>query len=340
MNSATADCNRRTAPRDPSLDVARALSMVYIIVLWHLLSYTGAFSFVPYGGEYITSVFLGLFFIISGYLLKSKYDITGRAALKKYLTRRVLRIMPIYAVALASFVMVAMCTPREALFAFLGLSSFIPPQPMTLWFVSMILFFYVCFLVSGLRCKYVVWTAVYALIIVASHFYDGIDPRLILYFPCFIFGIFLQKIGRTEQLTKGGGTLFVLSVLALLLIESPAPALDRLLTICLAISASVLLLSLSERAARIKGVNVAAGFIAYSSLVAYMFHRQLMMVFIHFYWPGSSNGRLIYVLLICAPAVILFGYAGQKIYDLTLNFLLGLGQRRSPGIPSATDRQA
>ena len=71
--------------------------MVYIIVLWHLLSYTGAFSFVPYGGEYITSVFLGLFFIISGYLLKSKYDITGRAALKKYLTRRVLRIMPIYA---------------------------------------------------------------------------------------------------------------------------------------------------------------------------------------------------------------------------------------------------
>ena len=179
--------------------------MVYIIVLWHLLSYTGAFSFVPYGGEYITSVFLGLFFIISGYLLKSKYDITGRAALKKYLTRRVLRIMPIYAVALASFVMVAMCTPREALFAFLGLSSFIPPQPMTLWFVSMILFFYVCFLVSGLRCKYVVWTAIYALIIVASHFYDGIDPRLILYFPCFIFGIPLQKIGRTEQLTKGGG---------------------------------------------------------------------------------------------------------------------------------------
>ncbi|MFR2062417.1 MAG: hypothetical protein ACLS37_11370, partial [Alistipes sp.] len=88
-------------------------------------------------------------------------------------------------------------------------------------------------------------------------------------------------------------------------IESPAPALDRLLTICLAISASVLLLSLSERAARIKGVNVAAGFIAYSSLVAYMFHRQLMMVFIHFYWPGSSNGRLIYVLLFCAPAVIL-----------------------------------
>lgn len=172
--------------------------MVYIIVLWHLLSYTGAFSFVPYGGEYITSVFLGLFFIISGYLLKSKYDITGRAALKKYLTRRVLRIMPIYAVALASFVMVAMCTPREALFAFLGLSSFIPPQPMTLWFVSMILFFYVCFLVSGLRCKYVVWTAIYALIIVASHFYDGIDPRLILYFPCFIFGISLQKIGRTE----------------------------------------------------------------------------------------------------------------------------------------------
>ena len=45
---------------------------------------------------------------------------------------------------------------------------------------------------------------IYALIIVASHFYDGIDPRLILYFPCFIFGISLQKIGRTGQLTKGG----------------------------------------------------------------------------------------------------------------------------------------
>lgn len=200
-----ADYNQAAAPRDRSLDIARALAMFYIIVLWHLLGYTGAFSFVPYGGEYITSVFLGLFFVISGYLLAAKYRITGSTELKRFVSSRVLRIMPLYALSLATFAILSYCTVRTALLALTGLSTFIPPQPYTLWFVAMLLVFYLGFMVSGLRYCYAIWGGMYGLCLTATQFYDGIDPRLFLYFPCFIFGVFLQKRGRTSLITRGGG---------------------------------------------------------------------------------------------------------------------------------------
>lgn len=314
-----ADYNQAAAPRDRSLDIARALAMFYIIVLWHLLGYTGAFSFVPYGGEYITSVFLGLFFVISGYLLAAKYRITGSTELKRFVSSRVLRIMPLYALSLATFAILSYCTVRTALLALTGLSTFIPPQPYTLWFVAMLLVFYLGFMVSGLRYCYAIWGGMYGLCLTATQFYDGIDPRLFLYFPCFIFGVFLQKRGRTSLITRGGVLLFCLTVAALLLFKTPHPAAQTFLTILLSISGAVTTLWLCSLLTRFKGIVAVAGFIAYSSMVAYLFHRQVMHLMIYIYWPDNATGRLVYVLLLCMPAVILFGYVGQKIYDLCLN---------------------
>lgn len=56
-------------------------------------------------------------------------------------------------------------------------------------------------------------------------------------------------------------------------------------------------------------------------MVAYLFHRQIMHVFIYFYWPAQPYVQLLYVLFLCTPVVILFGYAGQKLYDLCLHAL-------------------
>lgn len=314
------DCKQPTT-RDHSLDIARASAMLYIIVLWHLIGYTSAFSLVPYGGEYITSVFLGLFFVISGYLLDAKYRITDPGALKRFVDSRVLRIVPLYALALGTFVILGYCTPRTALLALFGLSVFIPPQPTTLWFVAMLLIFYLCFLVSGRRYRYVAWAAFYALVVTAAQFYNGIDSRLILYFPCFVFGIFLHERGRSTRITRGGVALFCLTIAALLLPKAPHPFVQTVLTISLAVSGAVTILALCSRLARNRGVIAVTGFIAYSSMVAYLFHRQIMHVFIYFYWPEQPYVQLLYVLFLCTPVVILFGYAGQKLYDLCLHAL-------------------
>lgn len=330
-----ADCKQTTAPRDRSLDVARALAMFYIIVLWHLLGYTGTLSLVPYGGEYITSVFLGLFFVISGYLLAAKYRITGSTELKRFVRSRVMRIMPLYALSLGTFAFLSYCTVQTALLAFTGLSTFIPPQPYTLWFVAMLLVFYLTFMVSGLRYRYALWCGMYGLCIAASQFYDGIDPRLFLYFPCFVFGIFLQQHGRTAPTTRGGVLLFCLTVTALILLKTPPPFVQTLLTIILTLSGAVTALWICGLLARIKGIVPIAGFIAYSSMVAYLFHRQIMHVMIYIYWPEPSTVRLCYIMLVCAPIIILFGYTGQKIYDRCLNALLD-GRHRQKHAPCAS----
>lgn len=85
--------------RDNSLDIARALSMLYIVGVWHLNNYTQSFDLAPWG-EYVKNASLGLFMFLSGYLLGGRYVVKDTKSLWHFMKKRVLRIMPLFALSL------------------------------------------------------------------------------------------------------------------------------------------------------------------------------------------------------------------------------------------------
>lgn len=94
----------RAAPRAeklPYIDLLRGLSALYIVGFWHLMNYTAQFR--GYANELThrtTVVVLGLFVFLSGHLLAQSRLAPGLAGLKRFLTRRLLRIYPLYLAAL------------------------------------------------------------------------------------------------------------------------------------------------------------------------------------------------------------------------------------------------
>ena len=67
--------------------------------------------------------------------------------LARFFKRRFLRLYPLHVLALIGFVLVWLTDARTAVKAALGLSMFIPPAPMTLWYVAMIV---VCYALAPL----------------------------------------------------------------------------------------------------------------------------------------------------------------------------------------------
>ncbi|MBE9203854.1 acyltransferase family protein [Synechocystis salina LEGE 06099] len=125
------------------IDILRAISMLWIVGYWHLFNYTEAFSYYDNNlTKFVTYVALGLFVFISGYLIGVKEEFRTVEQVKKFLVKKIFRIYPLYAVAL---LITSYRGPdsSDTIVKGLGLiSMFWKPAPLTFWFISMIINFY------------------------------------------------------------------------------------------------------------------------------------------------------------------------------------------------------
>ena len=92
--------------RDISIDIIRAISMIYVIAIWHLSNYTQTFSLEGTFPYCITVAIMGTFMFVSGFLLKGKYNITGKDDVINFFKKRFIRIIPLYILAASYYVMV------------------------------------------------------------------------------------------------------------------------------------------------------------------------------------------------------------------------------------------
>lgn len=127
------------------IDIARALAMLYIIGFWHLKDYLSpdikeALTFK--GSNDITNIMLGAFMFISGMLL-SRYKFDKMGDVFSFLYKRMKRFYILYFIAALLFYFSGII-PELKIFVttVLGISSYILPQPYTLWFISMLFSFY------------------------------------------------------------------------------------------------------------------------------------------------------------------------------------------------------
>lgn len=135
--------------RDVTFDVVRSISIISIVLGWHLLDYLDDISYktsLIWGS--LTYMSLATFSLMSGYFLK-RNKIECYADVFRFYKKRFARFWCLFFVAslslyIASFVAGNPWYPSfiNFIMSLFGLSAFFKPLPATLWFMVIMTFFY------------------------------------------------------------------------------------------------------------------------------------------------------------------------------------------------------
>ncbi|MGE3746817.1 MAG: acyltransferase [Sphingomonadaceae bacterium] len=211
--------------RSVAIDFIRAFSILWIVGLWHVIDYLPEVGQARNAVTYrITVALLGLFVLVSGYLMGRKDVAFEARSLRGFYVGRFGRIYPPFIVACLLFAICKLSTPLPLIKAALLGAMLWGPPPNTLWFIAMIALFYAAtplFIIARRNPPIYLGLAV-ALTLAAvagAHFTDGrINPRLAMYLPSYCAGIWLagHAVRWSKLLLIGLATALPALVLSLL----------------------------------------------------------------------------------------------------------------------------
>lgn len=186
-----------------------------------------------------------------------------------------------------------------------GFSVIIPPQPPTLWFVSWS--YYSTIFSHHVRTTNILCVYDRRLYYTRGYGRSGgmdVDRRFYYYFPCFIVGITAARYLPNQFSNYKFG---ILGAIAFSLISTgylwldlfgnePANSVFRML---IALSGTMSFISLSYYLTNSSHISFWASRIAYSSMAAYLFHRQIFSVIRQYvYWPEDGTRKSL-VFTVC-----------------------------------------
>jgi len=307
--------------RSPAIDALRSASVLYIVGFWHLLNYTQAFP-MYYNPISIrtTVIVLGLFVFLSGVLLgKSSIEFNARDIIGFY-RKRVVRIYPLYLCALTLFMVYGLCDRSTWLKAAVLVSMFYGPPPLTLWFITMIMVFYlVAPLLIALRHdtrKYWITAgATFSALLTFCVVSTTADPRIALYFPAFALGISTANGNFRLGLLPLGISLAL--ALALSALSSAAPEVS-FFSIPMAALAPLAVFSLCMSYPGRLGTGKVVAHLSYAGFAMYLFHRPIYTTLKHIYFPANPWAQVLYLTAVCLPLVFGASWLVQKAYDSLL----------------------
>lgn len=304
--------------RDFRFDIARAVSMCYIIAALHLSQYLGLqyYIYETYIGRLITFSCLGLFTFMSGYLIGGKYDFTPSTdsttkSILLFYKKRFVRIYPLFLVATILLYVIGFNKLKASIGGLLGIAPFVAQQPKTLWYISMLMIFY---LITPLVNRKSIWWKVlistgFILLFGLLKLFIHVDIRFIfnLFFYCLglvMSGIKIGYISKTDHSNIWFHIVIIVAFVAVLLLTNRWFP-NSISFFSVSALGVVALFSLSNLLSNIhnKAFFKIVGFVSYASMVCYMFHR-------FFYWVG---------LELCSPAETIW-----KIVYLEIVFIFGL----------------
>ena len=322
--------------RDIRFDIARALSMCYIIAVLHLSQYLGQeyYIYETFIGRLVTFSCLGLFTFMSGYLIGKKYDFTlsnGNKQIKNILSfykKRFIRIYPLFIVATILLYVIGFNGLKPSVYGMVGIAPFVTDAPKTLWYVSMLIIFYL--LTPVINRNSIKWkTMISSILIVVfclMKLFFYVDIRFIfnLFFYC--FGLIISTtrwcyISQDEHSSiKLHVAIFLAYIVLLLLANYYLPNSIVLLSVA---SLGVLsLFSFSCLLAKIKSqyfVKV-IGFVSYASMACYMFHRFYYWCGLAVFAPETIAIKTIYLVFVFVVGLAI-SYFVQKGYDNIVRYV-------------------
>jgi peptidoglycan/LPS O-acetylase OafA/YrhL len=313
-------------PRNVAIDLMRGTSVLYIVGYWHLFNYTNVFpGYINALTSRLTIIVLGVFVLISGYLIGAKEIPLNKNDILIFYRTRLLRIYPPFIVAIILFYILKISDGIALAKSAALISLFSPPAPPTLWFVTMIVMFY---LIAPLLIKMSSFStskySLFCLLLIAvvyAFFMDSMDVRIAMYFPVFATGILLAN---HETLVSKLNIIFMaLSLIVSIIIScnSIAPLDKNILSMPLALFGSLLIFVFAVRRKNEIGQHMIISVLSYASLFMYLFHRPLFKIFLDLHMPRSSTREILYLLTVCLPLIIAISWLGQKAYDRLIVYL-------------------
>ena len=310
--------------RNNGLDLLRGMSILYIVGYWHLFNYTGAFCCYKNGITYrVTWIVLGIFVLISGYLMGKKNISMNKRSLLIFYKKRLIRIYPLYCLAIILFYVFNLSRGIALLKAMFGVSMFIKPSPPTLWFVAMLIVFYIIspFFIVLFRIHIAVGLigAVFILLIFTFYGYGTrkMDLRLLVYLPSFLTGMLFAL--KYQSMIKKKRLIALLSIVSILISyvflnfnrSIVFLASMPMITIC----PLLFLMLIVDYEIKLKRKRKLVYFISYISYSMYLFHRPIYVILKNSYFPKAGFSQVLYLGLFCFPLIILISYGVQRLYD-------------------------
>lgn len=320
-----------TKERDITFDVARAICILEIVCLAHLMDYIDRtimseriFSILGY----VTTVVLGTFSFISGFFLK-KYKIENGYDVGKFFLVRFKRFWILYFIASLLLYVASACVGQpwypsipNFILSLIGLSVFFQPLPATLWFMVMMMFFYLItpliltFKRKGQRIAMVVLK--FAVLVVLG--YKGwVDTRVLCYYPMYALGLLLD--GSVVDFIKRNALLAILGsgVVVVIMYLLLYGSLFYSLIVCVA--GLIAIIGLSGLMVKSSIIRKAGSFVSYSSMSMYFFHRHFYLALV-FLWNIGATGSIReatfpiwFAYLVVCPIIIFGSYTIQRVYD-------------------------
>ena len=314
--------------RNIGIDLLRGLSILYIVGFWHLFNYTEAFpkynNFLTYR---FTLIILGTFVFISGYFIGIKDIVFNKHAISDFYKTKLLRIYPLYLIAISLFTFFNLSNLLTSLKAGLLISMFIKPAPPTLWFITMLMLYYVIspFIIQAyktIEIRYLMICYIFfiAILIYYPYFTKKLDIRIIMYFPSFAFGIFVAAKQKMETIKNSKG--FYLSIIITILVsffKTPHSQLNSIMKIPMILLCSYFIFTLSKKIV-VTSTHVYKKiiFLSYSSYCMYLFHRPIFISLKKIYFPNDYLYQIVYLVIFCLPCILFCSFTIQKLFDVVI----------------------
>lgn len=310
------------------LDTARVLSMLWIVAALHLMSSVeGQPVFTSKNSNCITISALATFTFLSGFFLSNR--VKNKNDVIPFYLRRLQRFYPLYFISCISMLFArifsgnqAMMSIRQLILSLFGLATVVGPSPITLWYFSMLILFYLITPFISLSDKHVsniIWLiAPLSLFVLSTLVLNG-DTRMIIYYPIYYISIVIGKNHKEEIIQAKVDKKFLLVDILLLFISIVVYNIvdNRIYSILSQMFISLfsipLVLYISKQISN-GFVGPIISVLSYSSLCVYLFHSQV-------YWMlevlvGKFSWGFAYGVAI--PSVLIVGWVIQKVYDRTL----------------------
>lgn len=304
--------------RNLSIDLVKVMCMTWVIVILHFSAYLGdKYNLWKYPfGFSLTYASLGTFSFIAGFLIGCRYEFNTFADVLLFYKKRIIRFYPLFILSTILLWSVHFLKhTKAAIFSLFGLAPFISPRPLTLWYISMIIIFYLLTPLVLNKRKWLISALIVLSFAIYSQFFI-LDIRFLFNICLYLFGLCIASEKDSVLSFIDNKKTFTVSVLLyisfLLSLHYIGNINCKIWMSNLGVIAILSTAFMLEKKIRNKSI---ISFLSYISMSFYLFHRFTYKIFLKLWYPDNAFVTALYLLLVAVPIGGLFAYWIQKEYD-------------------------
>lgn len=301
-------------------DIARGGSIL-IVLYYHILGYADVYGKHPVVRTLVYAS-LCIFTFLSAYLLASRYCFKTKEELKTFYKKRILRFYPLFFISSVLLYFLGVNGGFTTLKGLLGISPFIKPHPITMWYCAMLISLYLFtpfWATGGLKKQILKFLSVIIIIVLIDFIFHCVVPRTYCYYTVYFVGIlFSQKWGDGFLDILKQYSIQLMLFFFILIIITFVTRSDALKYFNSGIGFFSLLAVYLKAGDMIKNNKPLVSFLtilSYSSMCLYLFHREVFVLMLKVWYPSRPLIVCLYLGIIGIVISIMIAYFIQRSYD-------------------------